>query len=428
MSAKADRGYSEDNVMNSIPSLREGKLLSKGTANWMDVRELYMAKENLLKTTEISYKVEPDRGVNAVIKATAPRGDKLVSLSMDNYGNDLLGRGRVSFFALNSNLTGRDDMLSLSGTSSTNTFLQSYGVQLRYSIPFYESHNFLTMNYSHGQSNVNVLPVLTGGVNSYGSSDQLAVKLTHYLTPFDWQTKNQFKVSAGLGWNQYSATAKWNSYLLQDFELKTTPVTLGVSGTVNTANALGAADIDMALDFVAAGAGVLGTSDASTLGQSRVGASSYEVARYNVGVKQELKGGYLNGRLFGQYTEDNLIPYESMGIAGIYGVRGFVNAVSMGDVAYVMRLEAFSPNLFNKEAVRIYSFYDMGRKWGGADEVNASLSSWGIGVRASSASNRISFDAFVAEKLSGNQYDIKVNGSGGTVDRVTYWLTGTLNY
>jgi hemolysin activation/secretion protein len=425
ITAQVDQGYDGDNLLKSLPTLKTGKLLFASN-EWVDSRELYMARENPLKRTDVSYQITPDQGVDAVIKATAPFGNKYVSVGFDNYGNDVVGRGRVNFAALHGNLTGRDDVLSLVGVSSTNTLLQSYGASVSYSVPFYESHNALAFTYSHGHANVNLMPIIPGGIDSYGSSDQFSFKLTHYLKPFAWEAKNQFKLSLGFGFNDYRASSKYKSFSLQDYEVYETPLTLGISGVVTPTQGV---DLDGAVNFVTAGAGLLGTSSASSLSQSREGVGSYNLFRYNLGTKAQFNRDYIiNARLFGQYTKMNLIPYDAMTIAGSNGVRGFVNAVMMGDSTSVLRLEALSPKLVDSADLRLYSFYDLGRKWGGSDNANATLSSWGLGTRFSSPSNRLNLDFYVAQKLEGNHYDFNVDDHSRVISPVTYWLSGSLNY
>ena len=81
------------------------------------------------------------------------------------------------------------------------------------------------------------------------------------------------------------------------------------------------------------------------------------------------KGFHLQVRVAGQYAEEPLISNENYSIAGADGVRGYLEAESLGDSAIKGTLQLDSPvwNLHGRPLAEAFLYYDLGR----ADVIDA---------------------------------------------------------
>jgi hemolysin activation/secretion protein len=179
----------------------------------------------------------------------------------------------------------------------------------------------------------------------------------------------------------------------------------------------------------------LGTSNVSQLEKARAGAGSSAALRWSVdGNATLLNHARLNMQFIGQYTGSKLVPSGQMAVAGDrVGVRGFINAVLMGDSVAVLRTELepkLSSNLGLNIRSRPYVFYDIGYKHGGNDQRNLSVASTGLGWRwtlPQGDSHGLLFDVYAAHKLQGASLDLQP-GTTTKVSKTTLWATGTYRF
>jgi hemolysin activation/secretion protein len=127
------------------------------------------------------------------------------------------------------------------------------------------------------------------------------------------------------------------------------------------------------------------------------GRPNYFYLRSDASVDGHLpKGFHLTLRLSGQYTVEPLISNEHFSIAGVDGVRGYLEAEELGDEGLKETLQFGSPRWAPSTWLQAdaFAFFDDGRlNFLGTlpqQATSITLRSWGFGVNASSASHLIS--------------------------------------
>ena len=414
--------FDEVNVRASLPSLTQGKVLQ--SQYWVDLRELQMANDNPLKVTTVEYEVQPDEGVRASVKTRAPYGSTQWTLGGSNTGNDATGRGQIQLNAVNANLTGQDDVLSLASGGSLNPWANTGFVALRYTLPDYAEHLSHGFEFTHSKGNTNT-PFFSLNLSNQAQYNDLGYRQTHYLGDLSKLIK-EAKFGVGISYITSDSNTTLSNLSLQQANIKTTPLTLTFESdfAVEPQN-----QSHMRIDWL--------TSKASLVSGDQL--QQWQVLRSDVDSHYSVLRLALNGRINlngmgalwqyrSQYSAQKLLPLMQFSEVNPFtGVRGFVNTVAQGDTGQVLRLELESTNLLDDVKLRGYGFYDVGTKKGGTDERNLGFSSHGFGLRAGSNDQRLKVDTYVAMKDRGRELDL-VSGGSTLKNRTSFWLVTSYNF
>lgn len=377
------QGYDADNVKASLPSLNIGKPLSAQAA-WVDQRELDLANINPLKRTTVTYDVKPDQGVEARVVADMPKGNKVGTVELNNFGNDTTGRTQIMLGFVHANLTDHDDVLSINALAPTKDAGVAHTESVSYSMPFYDLHSMASVSYVRSRANVQSQPFgNTTQLTSLGNADATSLKWNYLLSPLGVGLQDKASVNVGVSNRTYLGTQDLSGITFGQYDLTSRPLSLGAAWSIQPS---ADTSVETSLTWSKMTPGRWGSSSPASFAQARPGAElGYTLYNYDVALSQRNVWNALNfsQRVMGQYTKDKLVPNEQASIIGNYAVRGFANYVARGDKSAVLKLDMMTMPMSMDEMgiVQPYVFYDYGRKTGGNDEAVVRLSSWGSGLR-----------------------------------------------
>jgi hemolysin activation/secretion protein len=90
--------------------------------------------------------------------------------------------------------------------------------------------------------------------------------------------------------------------------------------------------------------GIGGSSDAELDKLRKDAASGYYYTKIELDREQDLPYGIMaHGRLTGQYSTENLLQSEQLGVGGFSSVRGYQERIVRGDTGWLLSLEVYSP-------------------------------------------------------------------------------------
>lgn len=361
-------GYDQDNVRNSLPSLREGVQFIAGRP-WVDERELTMAVENPLKLTQVEYELQPGKPIIANVNVIAPRGKTLRYVSVDNYSTDK-GISYLRWMAgyLNANLTNRDDTLNVVLLSNFKNLQRYYAFGGSYSLPFYAAHQRLDVSLFHSSTNQRDVKFreTSFSYDVKGSGDVASLGWSFYLPHYDWAYSNQIKFQLGYTFKRLvsDSSFKYENERVEELDRGSkyyiSPFSIGFAGKIIPYRGL---DIEFSAKYNFFYAGFLGTSNIAKLridGSRLVTAEKYSdwwTAFANIKVALPQNWTW-NTFIRGQYSSKHLVSSELFG----NDVRGFRDEDGSGDSGVYIRNELVTPNLFKHPNfdIKTYVFLDGG--------------------------------------------------------------------
>ncbi|RIY32523.1 hypothetical protein CJP74_04380 [Psittacicella melopsittaci] len=360
-------GYSQENVRNSLPSLKEGVQFVAGRP-WVDERELTMAVENPLKLTQVEYELQPGKPIIANVNVVAPRGKTLRYVSVDNSSTDR-GVDYLRFMAgyLNANLTGRDDVLNLVLLTNLKNFDRYYAFGGSYSLPFYAAHQRLDVSLFHSSTNQNDVPYDNTNTIFYdvnGVGDVAIVNWSYYLPHFDFGYSNQIKFQAGYTFKRLKSESnvRYEGLDLSNSNqvYYVSPINLGFVGKIVPFRGF---EIEFSTKYNFFYAGSLGTDNINKLrvaGGRLVTAEKYSdwwtaFANFKLALPQNWAW---STQVRGQWTNKHLVNSELFSS----DVRGFRHGSISGDSGVYIKNELITPNLVNVPSLDVkgYAFLDGG--------------------------------------------------------------------
>lgn len=427
-------GDEAQKALAALPaSLQKGALLTAD--NWPSASALSLLNDHPLKVTAVNYRIQRDRPVQAEVSVQAPYGASQTLVSLDSYGNDVIGRGLLTFSHVAGDVWTHNDVVSLTALTSARDPSQVGMGALRYSLANPARLTQHALGLVHAANNVESPFLTLGNITGKGAYSEVSYRQTHYLNPTQGSGVSNAKLFAEVALNQAKASTHYGGAMLTDYSVVALPFTLGLEAFVQSGSAaperwLREASALVRAQLIVNAMGALGTSGQADYAKARVGAGSSVALRVLADSRSTWLGQWrTNAQFTGQYSADNLLPASQMSIAGDRsGVRGFVNAALLGDRAAVLRLEleplALRSTLY-ASAVQPYAFYDAGHKQGGNDGRQLSVSSTGVGLRVTPLQARgLTLEAFAAHKLNGKALDLKP-GTSSQVDATTLWLTAS---
>lgn len=369
VTVKDNNFVSEANALHALPSVRSGN----PPRTRQIARELRFANEN------------PARQLNVVLKAGEEEGlvdaDVIVTdseptawgLSADNTGTDETGRERLGLSWRHANLFDADHVASLQFQTSPAHTDRVAVVSGGYKIPFYGLGGSLelTAGYSNVNSILGGLDVVKGGGTMLGARYNHSLAKVGSFEP---------RLSFGLDWRKFS-NISFNNVVVSP-EIVVMPLNIAYSAQGKQDRS----DIGFSASLSANLPGMDKGTKADFAAYNPRANPHYTVARYGASYARLVGDDWqVRVALNGQYSSDTLISGEQMRLGGADAVRGFSEGSAGGDSGMRWNLEAYTPNLGSGDVMaRGLVFFDTGAARF-ADGTKSSISSSGIGLRASFA-------------------------------------------
>lgn len=369
--------FSEASIRASLPSLAAGGRPQLGGLS----RDLVVANVHPAKSLKVNFRAnedDPDK-LDARVQVSDSKPWSLFA-GLNNIGNKRTGHTRMTVGGQYSNVTGHDDILTGSFTTSPDNAddVQQYGGF--YQFPLYRLHGWITAFYIKSDvdvGNVQNIFDISGSGNFTGISYKRELlnigRYKHSLTlglqdrSFDTAISNTL---TGLRINAFST------------QVRSRPFSARYDVGYNWA----ATSLDAYVDF---------NYNLRFGGHNR--ADDYRAVRANADPSWKLwRFGLLATRrlpyelrglvkLTAQYADQPLIPGEQLGVGGERSVRGFQERTISGDRGAVLNFELHSPPIRQLYGVRLLAFYDVGHKIIDSPLVgqrgNDTIASAGIGAR-----------------------------------------------
>lgn len=426
---KGGKGFSKENIEQSLPSLKLGKTDENGR-QWFDKRELNMALENPLKLTRVHYDLDPANNASALtVSGYAPFGKTRSYVSVDNYGSGEFDYARLTLGHINANLTGNDDVLGVSALTNFKAPERSYAVGVNYHRPFYEAHQSLGANIGFSnidsQDDADGLPQGLDRRISKGKNVSASLKWSYYLPEFGLGVKDQLKIDAGYQYRFYQQRTETqanngNLSLKNRSAYSLGGVFVGLSGEIKP-TASSTLTFDVAQHYYSKD--MPGSSRLNKAAEFDGKAKHYSLTRYGFGYNQEFGAGWqLDSQFRAQSSNGRaLASIDQDSITGVYNVRGFRYTGLSGEKSFVWKTEIATPRYTNAN-LGLYAFYDWGkvRNKSAATQAKTIVSTAGVGVKARMG---LDFDVFVARRLHNHDLDKRLNGNRS--DRTTGWVKAT---
>jgi hemolysin activation/secretion protein len=391
VTVKDNHFVSEANALNAVPSVHAG-----GVPNTKQIsRELKLANENPARQLNVVLKTGETDGVvdaNVIVTDSKP---SIWGISLDNSGSPETGRARLGFSYLNANAFHADHVAGIQYLVSPQYPDRVKVLGGNYKIPFYKSGS--SLEFFAGYSNVNAV---VGGLSNFQGGGKLFNVRYNYLL----ERMGMFdpRLSFGLDWRDY-----------QRIELTNPPptvlyneiVVVPLSATYAAAGKFTKSDFNFNLSLVAniPGANKGKAENFATYDQVNLTDPEphYKLLRYGLGYSRTVGNGWLfRTVLNGQRSSDVLVQGEQIRLGGADAVRGFSEGSEGGDSGARLNLEWYTPDFGKGELrTRALVFYDAGQASLSANSGKVTISSAGVGLRAS-YSERFSLrcDAATIEK------------------------------
>jgi hemolysin activation/secretion protein len=426
---EGNKFFDEANIRASVPSLAPG---SAPNINAI-ARNLRLANESPAKQTTVLLRSGQEEATVDAVMRVVDESPERASVTLDTSGTDQTGRLRLGLGYQNSNIAGRDHVLTLQYVGSPHSETHPNRIQpfpsknvfvvgAGYRIPLYGLGD--SIDITAGYSNVNSgavanLFTITGAGGIFG------VRYTRNLDKIgDYEHRISYTWDYRGYQNKGVRPIGSNIQLVRDVTVH--PITVLYSGLLRrqdseTAFTFGASQ-NLPGGNDGSGADFCGPH-ASGTPQIRVSAQSghlecanarYLLWRWAINHNQALAGDWQwRVALNGQWTRDMLVSGEQFGIGGADSVRGFLEREITNDQGYRGTMELYSPDVGGKTGVtglrmRALLFADWGGVWRNrpsAGEAHAQhIGSYGAGLRMSRGNN-ISFrvDYGVVWDPGGNQ-------------------------
>jgi len=394
-----NRNFSEKEILERLPSLKEGMLIYEPTF----MKELNEANTNPdLSITPVLALGQKPGTVNLEL-AIKDRLPLHASLEWNNQGTPSTPSQRLNASIQFTNLFNRDHILTFQTTQTPHGGdVQVYGVS--YVIPLKQSGRTIAVYGAISNST----SVLDGGSVSFsGGSTNVAGNSSvvggRYIFPVGTGEKMTQQVSLGIDYirmkgnelvfpGQAASTNLTNPLNYSPLSVNYTALLPGKKGTTNFSASLkgyvagmvpGGDEEDFGGD----------PSDLENTPGNRLGSTgTFAVLRGGVERVQNLPKGFaLSLKVDGQLASEPLIPAEEYFAGGVDSVRGYLESEELGDNAVHGTVELFTPTLPSilpdpfRENLRFTAFYDAAYLWvkdapaGQAD--HHQLNGTGLGIR-----------------------------------------------
>ncbi len=355
VTVRGNQHFPAQSIRRSLPALAADTMPSSAELS----RQLAVANQHPRKRATVNFRPgqAPDE-LDAVIKVEDQRPWSVFG-NLNNIGNEETGYSRLLVGGQYANLTGHDDVLSSSVTTSPDNANDVFQFGAFYQLPVYALKGWLSA--FHVRSDVDV-----GNVQDFfdisGSGYFTGVGFRRQLLGVG-RYRHTFNVGIQdrLFDNEIANSATGLTIVGLTTKVRSRPVSLRYDGGYNwltTRSSLDFyVDVTRNLDF----GGHSGHDDYTRV---RPGADpNWKLLRFGALGTQQLPRGYsMVLKLNGQYSDEPLIAGEQFGVGGERSVRGFEERTVAGDQALVGNLELWSPAIDALYGLRVLGFLDAGYK------------------------------------------------------------------
>lgn len=365
---QGNKYYDKENIRSALPALIEGSTPSARKLSG----NIQLANQNPTRQVDVVLalgKEDDTVDANVNIADSSPRK---FYVTLDNTGSATTGMYRAGIFFQHNNLFNRDHAMTLSYVTSPDKHLRDVTqLTASYRLPLYGLGDSVDFIAARADTNAGSSPVVGGlTLTFHGKGNVYGVHYNHYLPRQGDYTSS---ITAGLDYKAYYNNCTLAGVTCSSVpDITLIPVTLSYSGTLTRPTRL--------LNYSA-------SLSRNLPGGTRGGQSVFFAARNNglamgsggIGAPADYTVARLNGSLAGalpqdwqyrlaaniQYTNQALLAYESMGLAGATSVRGFTEREVSNDRGYVLNLELYTPEMAPKlhmddASLRFLGFVDYG--------------------------------------------------------------------
>ena len=299
------------------------------------------------------------------------------TVTVSNTGNDYTGNWRVATSYVDRNLTHNGDTLGVAYVTSPSgghiEDVQQAALAYRFPVPKLSDALVLTASYS----DVDLGSIYSDGLYDIGASGKGTTAGLHYQhnlaytsrekDAFDfginyWNMKNDYAYRAG------TATATDDS----DYDVTTASASFQHNDRDEHHSFSYMAGIEMNL-------GKASGSREALYGYDK----SFQIFKAGINYQYRTTDDWIfGGRLFGQYSNHDLLPALQLGAGGRTSVRGFAERAIAADKGLVGSIEAYTPELW--PGSRFVFFVDAAHLANNHDAQlfdNANIASAGVGYR-----------------------------------------------
>ena len=379
ISVSGNQFFDDANIKASLPTLQVGHTPDMALLS----ANLKVANEDPAKKTTMQLQsAEQDGFVNANLNVVDEKPWS-GTIGVDNTGDDITGRNRLTATVQNANVGGWDHVFSMQYTTSFANPNDVKVFGLGYHIPLYALTDSLDFYGSY--SNVNSGTVTAGvfDVAVSGSGTSFGARYNHNLLRIgDYNST----LTGGLDIKTFR-----NDETVSDLpigsDVEVHPLSLTYTGNW-TVTGITANFYLTAVRNISGGA----NSSAADFTAARAGATpDYSLLRYGASYMYALPLDWqFRFALNGQLTSDALVQGEEFGAGGANSVRGFTEREIADDKGRTTNLELYTPNMCSgSQLCRLLGFYDTGYVKSNdplpGEIVQESIGSVGLGWRFTSS-------------------------------------------
>lgn len=369
--------YSTESIQRSLPGLLVGT-----QPDILDLsRSLTVANQHPAKKLKLNFRASETNqdALDAVVKVRDQKPWSVFS-ALNNIGNETTGYSRITVGGHYANITGHDDVITGSYTTSADNADDVKQFGAFYQLPVYKLRGWLTAFYV--TSDVDVGDV-QGLFDVSGSGDFLGLSFKHEL-----KSSGRYRHSLTAGLQDRAFDTAISDALLGlaipgiSTKVRSRPLSVRYDGGYNWRST----SVDFYLEFtqnLSFGGHNNKLAYAAVRGPADPG---WKLLRFGSLVTHRLPYELLGvAKLTGQYTSEALIPGEQIGFGGDRSVRGFEQRTIAADKGLQLNIEVYSPPIATLYGVQFLAFFDAAHKALNDPLVgqreNDTISSIGVGAR-----------------------------------------------
>ena len=371
ITVEGNESFSIDNVLTSLPTLKEGKSPNTQTL----VFESKVANKHPSKQIAVTFKQsEIEDKIDANIKVIEQPRPYQFSLDLNNIGSNNSGEYRLIGGIQYSNFWDLDHVVNVSYTLPPDRIdaMKQYGGT--YSFPVYKLGGWINAYYAYSNSNNGVVAT---DLTITGAGEMMGIHYQQFLPRF---AKYEHNLDIGFD----------SKHFLNDIQFKKVQWGTNVRSLPFSISYKAEYPFDDVKTgyFVqwAVNTGWGSENDDLLYQKSRAGAdSSWQLFRYGANFMTAYEQWFFTTILSGQHSAKPLISGEQIGIGGSFDVRGYEQRETSADSGQIVKIELTSPSLWTN--TNAFIFYDYGhatKQNRQAGELGAwNLSGMGIGAKFS---------------------------------------------
>ncbi len=338
--------FSDENIRASLPQLKP-EIRNINTQSLG--RSLALANRHPGKKVRLNFAAGTQPGtVDARIRVKDQNPLRVFSW-LDNTGNKETGNTRLGAGMQHSNLFGRDQIATLTYTTSPEGVdkVSQFGGQ--YQIPFYGAGGLLDIFAAKSEIDSGTVAEV---FEVAGKGTVLGARYTHF---FSKQKRYSHEMALSVTDKLFENDVDFQGVPV-GVDVRTRPMELRYSGRWQ-------GDLTNAGVYMGYARNLPGGSNnnAKAYAASRSGSdNNWSVLHIGGKLNRALQGWNVLGRFDAQYASVPLVAGEQLGLGGANSVRGLEEREISGDRGYRVGMELWSPTL-KKTGLRALSFFEGGR-------------------------------------------------------------------